>query len=227
MRKNKTMRAASGLLVATLLTASVISGTFAKYTTSTSGNDTARVAYWGFDQNTTTTLDLFSDAYTNVKGAEKVVAPGTEDSTEFGFKYTGNTAKNINAPEVAYTLTIDAIASGSYNSLDSNPDFKWTLKSGKAGATETEYNTVADLLAAIKKLSGATDDSGTATYEAGKLPDAFGTAAANAKCTVGWKWLYEDTGKTDSQNTTDTAMGNAASLDSVTLTISIKATQVD
>ena len=47
MRKNKMMRAASGLLVAVLLSTCAISGTFAKYTTSTESTDNARVAVWG------------------------------------------------------------------------------------------------------------------------------------------------------------------------------------
>ena len=49
MRKNKMMRTASGLLVATLLTTSVISGTFAKYTTEETGSDSARVAKFGVE----------------------------------------------------------------------------------------------------------------------------------------------------------------------------------
>ena len=47
MKKNKMMRAASALLVAVLLTTSVISGTFAKYITEDKGSDEARVAKWG------------------------------------------------------------------------------------------------------------------------------------------------------------------------------------
>lgn len=221
MRKNKMMRAASGLLVATLLTTSVISGTFAKYTTSTSGHDTARVAYWGFDEADSTTINLFSNTYTNVNGAEKVVAPGTEKSTDFGFSYEANADKNITAPEVGYKLTITATATGDYSDLDKNDSFKWTLKSGATNATETEYNTVAELLTAIKNLSGSTDGSGSKDYNPGELPPAFGTAAANTKCTVGWKWAYEG------QDDKDTEMGNAASLDNVTLNISITATQND
>ena len=43
MKKNKMMRAASALMVATLLTTSVISGTFAKYVTSVNSSDWARI----------------------------------------------------------------------------------------------------------------------------------------------------------------------------------------
>ena len=44
MKKNKAMRLASALMVLTLLTTCVISSTFAKYTTSANGEDSARVA---------------------------------------------------------------------------------------------------------------------------------------------------------------------------------------
>lgn len=61
MKKNKALRAASALLVLTLLTTSIIGGTFAKYVTRGSVNDTARVAKWGVD--ITTSGALYSDAY--------------------------------------------------------------------------------------------------------------------------------------------------------------------
>ena len=47
MKKNKMMRNTAALGVAVLLTASVLSGTLAKYTTSVTGKDEARVAKFG------------------------------------------------------------------------------------------------------------------------------------------------------------------------------------
>lgn len=47
MKKNKMMRIASILMVATLITTCAISGTFAKYVTKAEGADQARVAKWG------------------------------------------------------------------------------------------------------------------------------------------------------------------------------------
>lgn len=44
MKKNKMMRNTAALGVAVLLTASVLSGTLAKYTTTAEGTDSARVA---------------------------------------------------------------------------------------------------------------------------------------------------------------------------------------
>lgn len=61
MKKNKMMRAASALLIAVLLTTCAVSGTFAKYTTSETGSDTARVAKWGVEVTAEGTM--FADAY--------------------------------------------------------------------------------------------------------------------------------------------------------------------
>ena len=48
MKKNRAMRLAALLLVAVLMSTCGISGTFAKYVTEVSSEDSARVAYWGF-----------------------------------------------------------------------------------------------------------------------------------------------------------------------------------
>lgn len=120
MRKNKMMRTASGLLVATLLTTSVISGTFAKYTTSSEGKDSARVAKWGVtalvsgdlfgaDYATTTNEIIVkdsSDPKASVSGRNNdaetnVVAPGTKNSTGVTISISGT-------PEVANKVTFSS-----------------------------------------------------------------------------------------------------------------------
>lgn len=111
------MRTASGLLVATLLTTSVISGTFAKYTTSDSAGDSARVAKWGV--TVTATGNLFGTDYaannatanqnsitatsnnvSTVRGdsRDNIVAPGTKNDEGFTIAIKGT-------PEVAYDIT--------------------------------------------------------------------------------------------------------------------------
>lgn len=112
MRKNKMMRLASSLLVAVLLTTCVISGTFAKYVTSDSAKDTARVAKWGalitvsgslFDDSYKNTIDSVEtvtvEAFnkTGTADGDKVVAPGTSGGT-LTFGLSGK-------PEVASKLT--------------------------------------------------------------------------------------------------------------------------
>ena len=114
MKKNTMMRIASVLLVAVLLSTCTISGTFAKYVTTDSGSDTARVAKWGVTAEVSG--NLFGKFYnsnaaetnknsivassTNVASADasNVVAPGTKNDS-------GLTVKIAGTPEVAYTIT--------------------------------------------------------------------------------------------------------------------------
>lgn len=225
MKKNVMMRVASALLVAVLLTTCTISGTFAKYTTQATGSDSARVAYWGIQNDASITFDLFKNTYDGTVTGEDsadVIAPGTSNTTKFSFVFKENAADSVAAPEVAYNLTVTPTITGNYDALDNNTNFKWTLKAPGA-ATATEYNTVADLEAAIKALSG--DTTGTKRYEAGEAPTSF-----NGTCEIGWTWAFEATGDDAAkatQDTTDTAMGNADALDDISIEIVVTATQID
>lgn len=214
MRKNKMMRAASGLLVAVLLSTCAISGTFAKYTTSVSSSDKARVATWGFTQTSISLTDLFKTAYDkNVQGNADVIAPGTTNSATFTFKYDGQET----APEVAYTFKVDTAGSAIAPDIKNNPNIVWSLDGGAEGNWDT-------LLANIEKLSG--DATGEKTYQPGQLPDGF--TAADDEHTITWKWKFETEGTgMNTQDATDTAMGNAAKLAEVTLKITVTATQID
>ena len=105
MKKNKMMRMASMLLILVLLTTCTISGTFAKYVTTGSASDTARVAKWGVELSVEG--ELFSDSYKNTKTtyneSEKgatitvqadtkgtnVVAPGTKNTEGITFVLKG------------------------------------------------------------------------------------------------------------------------------------------
>lgn len=233
MRKNRTMRVSAVLLTLVMITSCFVGGTFAKYTTSSTGSDSARVAYWGFDANAEIDIAMFATEYDDSvlsSNEDNVVAPGTSKTTTFAFGYTPKgdtvnalTAGAIAAPEVDYTFVVNPTITGDYDALDANPNFKWTLQAPDADDA-TEYDTVAELLAAVKALSG--DDSGTKVYEAGTLPTTF--SAADEVYTIGWTWAYETAGSgMAAQDVTDTAMGNAQDLDDVTFTITISATQID
>lgn len=219
------MRAASGLLVAVLLTTCVISGTFAKYTTSAEGSDTARVATWGFKDTSSITLtDLFKDAYSNEENketvktsvtGENVIAPGTTNSAKFKFDYSGAKAK----PEVAYTFKVDTTGSSCDNAIQQNKNIVWSLD-GTKYVGDQNSTSWKKLLAAIEKLSG--DETGTKEYQPGELPTAFNNGV-NQEHTVSWEWKFDE----GSNDQTDTNMGNAETLDNVTLKIAVTATQVD
>lgn len=116
MKKNRMMRLASVLLVLTLLTTSVISGTFAKYTTQDSASDTARVAKWGVELQVVG--NLYGDSYgaedkivldddtgvtvQSVNRSDDIVAPGTKNDEGFTFSLKGQ-------PEVDGEVTTEMV----------------------------------------------------------------------------------------------------------------------
>lgn len=85
---NKVFKIAVVLLITAMLTGVLVSNTLAKYTTSFSGSDTARVARFevtstGFNEGA---VDLFDFTYgTSVTSTENVLAPGTSGSIELVF----------------------------------------------------------------------------------------------------------------------------------------------
>lgn len=234
--KNKLMRAATILMVLTLMTSCFVGSTFAKYTTNSAGSDQARVATWGFTAPAEITFDLFKNAYNDtVLGASSadVIAPGTTNFATFQFKYDGEQA----APEVDYTLTVDATftaPAGTLDDLNANKSFTWTLSDGST--TWGPYQTTGELVTAIENLAGTGHANGVKSYEAGTLPAAF--PATDTTYTVTWNWAFGDSdtpeydldatpGNETSQNQFDTMMGNKPTLDQVKLDVSITATQLD
>jgi hypothetical protein len=161
MKRNKLTKATSVLLALTLISTSLISGTFAKYVTSVQANDTtARVAKWGVEISESG--GLFSKTYVqkddgNIPGTggssetltvssdnkddKNLVAPGTKSSDEgLTFSVTGT-------PEVAVKIAVDItvdndifLANGtyvdytSYNSSDATSNKTFELKYVKSGS---------------------------------------------------------------------------------------------
>ena len=219
MKKTKFMRAALLLLVLTLITSCFVGGTFAKYTTSASGNDSARVAKWGFTEAATIELnDLFKTAYdTTVSAQTDVIAPGTTGFDTFQFTYGGNT--DVTAPEVAYTFEVSTTDSSCDQSIKNNTNIQWKLDNGEWGTWDA-------LITAIEALDG--NKAGN-RYEPNNLPDAFNATDKNEH-TVYWQWLFETKNGDEvdaRQDKTDTDMGNAAKLANVILKITVSATQID
>lgn len=101
-RKNYAMRISAILLILTMTSLCMVSGTFAKYTTSKVGTDTATVAKFAFNLNDTDlptaesiTVDLFEQSYLNGKvdgNGKKVVAPGTSGTFAIETENTGEVA---------------------------------------------------------------------------------------------------------------------------------------
>lgn len=120
MKRNKLAKLMAFVLLVTVLAIILVSGTYAKYTTSATGTDTAKVALWSIKINDEDiakagtkklTVDLFS-TITNTDGTDEknvsktdgsLIAPGTMGS--FNLVSIEN-ASEVNATySVTYTLT--------------------------------------------------------------------------------------------------------------------------
>lgn len=116
MKKNRTLKLASGLLILCLITTCAISTTLAKYTTGDTASDTARVAKWGVEVSTSGSL--FAEDYHNtfvkednanmsvsssgaIDAVANVVAPGTENPIGFQVRLSGQ-------PEVDFQVTANS-----------------------------------------------------------------------------------------------------------------------
>ena len=124
MKKNRILIAGVITAFVALITLSLVSGTWAKYTSSVEGSDTARVAKWSFNYNgaaldsETVTIDLFKNNYDGtVEATDKVVAPGTKGETTFELKNMGEVKANAqivleitNAGGIPLTYKVNGVA---------------------------------------------------------------------------------------------------------------------
>lgn len=230
MKKTKLMRAALLLLVLTLITSCFVGGTFAKYTTSETGKDTARVAKWGvvIDAEGETFAKKYATDTANVAGtiaysvvstdadvsadADKVIAPGTRGDM-VKMTITGK-------PEVAVSVNYAADFEVEGWTVNGNFYCPLQIKVGKTtidGATFTDVGRFKDeVKKAISKCSG--------NYAAGTDLSTTGVTAPS----VSWVWPFEntDTSTGTKNNDKDTALGDAGNA-KISLAITTTVTQID
>ena len=220
MKKNKMMRAALALLVVTMLTMSVVSGTFAKYVTSGSASGTARVAKFGVVVSADG--DLFSKTYMNavrgnMPGSEgitvessdeaKLVAPGTKSSAE-GLKVSFTGTPEV---DVRITLAIDDYKDVFLAGNDRKYPDMTTSKPDDQFKNESKYQPIKYTLSkngtAIEGMEDVTiDELQTALGSYSVYVDSnkdLSKAAYNFNLT--WKWDFE----TDNDKQ-DTLLGDLA-----------------
>lgn len=229
MKKNKMMRLASSLLVAVLLTSSVISGTFAKYVTSETGTDTARVAKFGV--KITANGETFAKEYathdTNYAGTivksvvstDKVVAPGTSGAMA-SMTLSGN-------PEVAIKVSYKSDFALSDNWTVAGGVFYCPLVIDVEGTKVhgVNYPNKAAFEEAVENLI----NGWTKAYD----PGVDLSTLASDSVSVSWEWPFEtgaDAAAKKANNENDTWLGNQAAADNpatVTLTIETIVEQID
>lgn len=239
MKKNIAMRVAAFLFILTMISTCAFATTFAKYTTSKSADDTARVAKFGVVINATGDKAMFKDVYSNgtkdtvdANGTYKVVAPGTNVENAVTFTVTGT-------PEVAVklTYTVDLTLTGweidykdgttvvngeEYCPLVFTVSIGTTEKTYRIGNETGEYADIAALETALET------DINKLTQEYGPNHDL---SSAN-DVTISWEWEFNETdGDDDYQSDVkDTALGdNAAhgSAATVKLELSCTVEQID
>ena len=220
MKKNKMMRIASVLLVAVILTTCAISGTYAKYVTSGSGSDSARVAKFGV--TVSGTADTFKETYAKddnsftlaantVVSTEKVVAPGTSGSMA-AFTITGT-------PEVAVRVAFTGTLELGDKWVDSTSAYYCPIEITVGDATfkGITYASADEFEAAVNaKIATYSKD-----YAAGSNLSNIGADAP----AISWKWAFE--GNDDVKDTylgDQAAAGNAAT---ISLSVTATVTQID
>jgi hypothetical protein len=117
----KVLKIAVVLLIMTMITGILVSNTVAKYTTSFTGSDTARVAKFSVSATgiTTGSVALFATSYGSTAvvngGTDKVIAPGTTGSiiikftnnSEVPVALSGVTLSETNADSIPIVYSVD------------------------------------------------------------------------------------------------------------------------
>lgn len=215
MKKNKALTAAISVLSLTMVSMCAIGGTFAKYTTTGSDSETAKVAKWGV--NITAAADsAFADekddgVETDVVTSSYIVAPGTY-GTLVDIKVTGQ-------PEVA--VTVSSVAT-----FDLTGD--WTIDDdGLPGTDEVFYCPIVFEVNDVEVTGTSETDLeakiiAALTYNATLNPNSSLATTYDRKLT--WSWAYRVDDLTDKK---DTLLGNNEPEPGFTVSVTTTVTQVD
>lgn len=220
MKKNRMMRLSAILLVAVLLSLSVIGGTWAKYVSNKEQSETVTVAKWGVeiaatvDTNVYQSGDVVTDADDTIKldVANRLIAPGFE-AKFCDFNITGE-------PEVSAKVSYDAELTLTGWTLEDASDYcplvftvngtEYKIVADDPETPETEISTVALLEEAVE---GA--------IEAVAQEFAEGTnLSAATDLVVSCSWAFEGA------NANDTYLANQNPLPTIELSITCKVEQI-
>ena len=230
MKKNKMMRIASVLLIAAMLSTCVISGTFAKYVTSGTGSDNARVAKWGVTVTPNGVMfekEYGKDDNTYTLGANTVVSSDTWNVVAPGTAHGMTEVLLQGTPEVATRVTYDA-------TVELNG---WVLSDGTTeycpiiftveGHTYGMYGTTAEFtFGSVDVLEQAiTEAIAACTKDYVANQDLY--LANGDYPSVSWEWPFHTS---DENDVKDTDLGNKAAVGNhavIQITIETTVTQID
>ncbi len=206
MKRNTILRVSAILLVLTLLSTCVISGTFAKYTTSANADDDARIAKWGVVVEATAEAFTENDDDTVISfvSGENVLAPGT-DGNLCGLTISGQPEVAVEIAATAELELTDWAVDGAY----------YCPLVITVGTTEFKGNDYADAEAFEK----AVEDAIVAEIAVASVDPNTNLADSVA---VTWAWAYEG-----NDDVKDTALGNADAPATISIAVSVTVTQID
>ncbi len=229
MKKNKPMKVAGYLLVATLLSTSMVSGTFAKYVTQDTVEDTARVAKFGV--TVTAEGGLFAKTYKDVTGGntpptssdttatltvkssndDNVIAPGTKNDTGVTFSVSGT-------PEVAVKVTFSIegtdvwLGTGTYQDMTNSNNSTFTFNDNAYYPIEYTLTYPDPDNSSSKKTVSAKGLTALQT-ELAKISlkyDAGTDLSKTGSYQLTWKWDFGSSGVPSGNDKKDTLLGNLA-----------------
>lgn len=200
-KKHWTLRAAGLLFALVLITSCFVGGTFAKYVTTGSGHESARVAKFGvtmsvandtaFKKTYDTDNDSVSTTITNSvnsSGSENLVAPGTEGSNFVVLSISGK-------PEVAVNVKIEASGTDVFLNASEYPDLT-TAADGDKFKLTTDYYPITYTLTktgertpvAEGKLKVITDYLNGLSKD---YPANTNLTSAIGEYKLSWEWKFE------------------------------------
>ena len=235
-KKNWTLRAAVLMLALVLITSCFVGGTFAKYVTSGSGTDSARVAKFGVTVTANGTMfakEYDTDDQTvvgtiakSVISTDKVVAPGTESNGDFVAATVAGTPEV--AVRVSYKLDTATLQLENWKDADGKfycpLVFKVKTPDGNTVISGMEFQTAEAMKAAlVNAVASYTKDYAPGTDLSGMAADTLA---------ISWEWPFETGADTDkpANNIRDTFLGNEAAAGraaTVSLTLATTVTQID
>ena len=229
MKKNIAMRVAAFLFILTMISTCAFATTFAKYTTSDSATDTARVAKWGVNVEAAGP-NLFVKEYDgSVSSSDTwdLVAPGTAVTNAFKVTITGTPEVDV---EIKYEATVSLTGweAGTFKDGETTKNTYCPLVitvNGTQYKIDTTNTDATKLAAAIEK---AIEDLSVANIDANT--NLAATAALTHDLNISWSWAYEVAG-TDAEkaaaNDNDTALGNLTTAPQISISVTCTVTQND
>ena len=238
-RKNHTLKLAGILLALVLVTSCFVGGTFAKYVTTGTGSDSARVAKFGvtvtangtmfakeYDTNTENVKGTIAKSVVSSNDKEKVVAPGTSGKM-VSMTLAGKPEVAVN---VRYTANVTLSNNWVYKTGENADEEFYCPITIKVGTDKVGTESICGLDYDNANLFKAAVETAIKNSSANYEPN---TDLKTAKApSVSWAWTFENAGehKKKQDDVKDTylgdqaAKGNAATID---LEVVTTVTQID